>query len=43
VDDRDLSASIEAAYGPQGLGILIVEDIPGVQELRRNLLPLGRK
>jgi len=42
-NDVDLSASIEAAYGPEGLGIICVQNIPGVSELRKALLPLGRK
>jgi len=43
VNNVDLSLSIEAAYCPSGLGLICVEDIPGVEQLRRNLLPLGRK
>mmetsp|Transcript_22852 Transcript_22852/g.65966 ORF Transcript_22852/g.65966 Transcript_22852/m.65966 type:complete len:375 (+) Transcript_22852:45-1169(+) len=39
----DLSAQIEAAYGPGGLGMLWVRGVPGLVEARQALLPLARK
>ncbi|KAK1298398.1 hypothetical protein QJS10_CPB14g01165 [Acorus calamus] len=38
---RDLSAKIEEGFGPNGLGILSVSDIPGYISLRRDLLHLS--
>jgi len=43
VNKKDLSAAIEAAYGPKGLGILVVRGVPGMQEARQAILPLSRK
>ncbi|CAK9176722.1 unnamed protein product [Ilex paraguariensis] len=37
----DLSAEIEEGFGPNGLGILSVSDVPGYSTLRRNLLQLS--
>lgn len=37
----DLSAKIEQGFGPDGLGILSVSDVPGFSSLRRNLLHLS--
>ncbi|OQR82224.1 hypothetical protein THRCLA_11041 [Thraustotheca clavata] len=42
-DSNDLGAIIEAAYGPKGLGILAVANVPGLEELRAKLLPLAFK
>jgi len=39
----DLSASIEAAFGADALGIMTVSGVPGVAERRRALLPLARR
>ena len=39
----DLSDEIEKAYGVDGLGILTVEGVPGLAEVRRSLLPLAAK
>ncbi len=39
----DLSASIEAAFGADALGILTVSGVPGLAERRRALLPLARR
>eukprot|EP00456_Euglypha_rotunda_P035423 TRINITY_DN27273_c0_g1_i1.p1 TRINITY_DN27273_c0_g1~~TRINITY_DN27273_c0_g1_i1.p1 ORF type:complete len:373 (-),score=58.88 TRINITY_DN27273_c0_g1_i1:57-1175(-) len=38
----NLGAQIEEAYGPNGLGILTVSDIPNYLELRLNLLKLAQ-
>lgn len=35
----DLHKEIETAYGHQGLGLLVVKNIPGYVEARANLLP----
>ncbi|KAG2486583.1 hypothetical protein HYH03_014753 [Edaphochlamys debaryana] len=43
VAGKDLSAAIEEAYGPNGLGALVVANIPQYPELRRRLLPLAAK
>ncbi len=43
VKGADLSASIEAAYGFDGLGLITVSDVPNVRELRQQLLPLGKR
>ncbi|KAL2329329.1 hypothetical protein Fmac_022756 [Flemingia macrophylla] len=37
----DLSSKIEQGFGPNGLGILSVTDVPGYSSLRRNLLHLA--
>jgi len=39
----DLSASIEAAFGYEGLGIITVRNVPQLSERRRKLLPLAHK
>ena len=39
--DVDLSASISAAFGPEGLGLIVVSDIPSYPALRSTLLPLA--
>jgi hypothetical protein len=36
-----LSARIEEGFGPNGLGILSVKDVPGYSALRQNLLQLA--
>lgn len=40
--DVDLTDRIGEAFGYDGLGILTVKNIPGLPELRQNLLPLAR-
>lgn len=42
-DSIDLSAEIERAYGPDGLGILTVSNVPQFAELRAQLLPLAHQ
>ncbi|KAI8570968.1 hypothetical protein RHMOL_Rhmol01G0080700 [Rhododendron molle] len=37
----DLSAKIEEGFGPNGLGILSISDVPGYSSLRQNLLRLS--
>ncbi|GJP40318.1 hypothetical protein CLOM_g24596 [Closterium sp. NIES-68] len=37
----DLAAQIEAAFGPGGLGIIAVSDVPSYPEARQRLLPLA--
>lgn len=39
----DLSESIKAAYGPDGLGIAVIRGVPKFVEYRQTLLPLSRK
>ncbi|KAK6273392.1 hypothetical protein POUND7_010475 [Theobroma cacao] len=39
--DADLSMKIEEGFGPNGLGILSITDVPGFTTLRRNLLDLA--
>ncbi|KAI7750795.1 hypothetical protein M8C21_019701 [Ambrosia artemisiifolia] len=39
--DADLSMKIEQGFGPDGLGILSVSDVPGYTLLRQNLLSLA--
>ncbi|XP_019057566.1 PREDICTED: uncharacterized protein LOC104808745 isoform X2 [Tarenaya hassleriana] len=39
--DTDLSGKIEEGFGPNGLGILSVKDVPGYSSLRQNLLRLA--
>lgn len=39
--NHDLSLKIEEGFGPNGLGILSVTDVPGYSTLRRNLLHLA--
>ncbi|CAL1414469.1 unnamed protein product [Linum trigynum] len=39
--DVDLSSKIEEGFGPNGLGILSIKDVPGFSALRRNLLNLS--
>eukprot|EP00026_Physarum_polycephalum_P004593 Phypoly_transcript_04615.p1 GENE.Phypoly_transcript_04615~~Phypoly_transcript_04615.p1 ORF type:complete len:371 (+),score=58.03 Phypoly_transcript_04615:801-1913(+) len=43
VDGDDLSDSIEAAYGYDGLGLLAVSGVPGVSDIRQRFLPFGKK
>lgn len=38
---KDLSASIEAGFGPDGLGIVSVSGVPSYPELRKQLLRLA--
>ncbi|CAI5534495.1 unnamed protein product, partial [Closterium sp. Naga37s-1] len=40
-EGNDLSSQIEAAFGPGGLGIIAVSDVPGYPEARERLLPLA--
>eukprot|EP00854_Cymbomonas_tetramitiformis_P003145 gene3145-3987_t len=42
-EDADLSAEIEEAYGPAGLGLLTVSGVPGLAEKRSALLPLAQR
>jgi hypothetical protein len=39
----DLSGAIEAAFGPEGLGIILVDGVPGYVEKRAALLPLASR
>lgn len=40
---RDLGSSIKAAFGADGLGIIVVSGVPDFPRLRSTLLPLARK
>jgi hypothetical protein len=37
----DLSSQVEAAFGPEGLGICVVDNVPGYVDARATLLPLA--
>lgn len=39
----DLSEKVEAAFGPEGLGICNVSGVPGFAENRQALLPLAQR
>jgi hypothetical protein len=39
----DLTTAIEAAFGPDGLGIIVVDGVPGYPEARKALLPLASR
>lgn len=39
----DLSLSIEQAFGPHGLGIITIKNVPNFPRLRQNLLPLAAR
>lgn len=41
--EADLSTQIEAAFGPDGLGIVVVNDVPEYATLRATLLPLASR
>eukprot|EP01130_Rhizamoeba_saxonica_P003202 TRINITY_DN136_c0_g1_i1.p1 TRINITY_DN136_c0_g1~~TRINITY_DN136_c0_g1_i1.p1 ORF type:complete len:365 (-),score=71.21 TRINITY_DN136_c0_g1_i1:21-1076(-) len=41
--DADLNAQIEEAYGYDGVGLLVIQDVPDFLEFRQNLLPLARQ
>ncbi|CAE7532818.1 unnamed protein product [Symbiodinium natans] len=43
VDGKDHKAEVARAFGPGGLGICGVRGVPGLQELRKKLLPLSRR
>lgn len=40
---KPLYEKIRDAYGPEGVGICLVRNVPGYVEARKNLLPLGYK
>ena len=42
-DDKLLFSKFEEAYNDDGLGIILVNDIPGFPEKRQRLLPLAQK
>mmetsp|Transcript_26127 Transcript_26127/g.22976 ORF Transcript_26127/g.22976 Transcript_26127/m.22976 type:complete len:143 (-) Transcript_26127:646-1074(-) len=41
--DANLDEKIERAFGPEGLGLCIVKNVPNYVEKREKLLPLGSK
>lgn len=43
VNDVDLTDKIAEAYGPEGLGLLTVSNVPNVMEYRQAILPLAYK
>ncbi|CAG9334967.1 unnamed protein product [Blepharisma stoltei] len=43
VSNANIERKIEEGYGPDGLGIITIEHIPGYQEKRMALLPLARR
>jgi len=42
-ESKDLSSALSAAYGSNGLGLLVVRGVPGYVEARAKLLPLARQ
>lgn len=42
-DDKQLFEKFEEAYNDDGLGVMIVNNIPGYPERRQRLLPLAQK
>jgi len=42
-EGRDISEAISKAYGPTGLGAIMISGIPGWQEQRSKVLPLSHK
>jgi hypothetical protein len=42
-EDFNCSASIEAAFGYDGLGIVAIHGVPNLSPLRSNLLPLAHQ
>jgi isopenicillin N synthase-like dioxygenase len=43
VNNKDVSASIKAGFGADGLGLVVVRGVPGYIDARARLLPLARK
>ena len=43
VKRADLSHQIEKAFGKDGIGLLTVKNVPGLQERRSDLLPIARR
>jgi len=43
VSGADVTASIQEAYGFDGLGLLVVQGVPNFEKLRQDLLPLSHK
>lgn len=41
IEGRDLSDAIEQAFGNEGLGLLTVAGVPGLERMRSSLLPLA--
>jgi hypothetical protein len=39
--DMDLTAKLEAGFGPDSLGIIAIAEVPKYKELRHRLLPLA--
>jgi len=40
---KELYSKIEEAYNDDGLGVMVINNIPGFKEKRENLLPLALK
>ena len=43
VNNEDLSASIQEAYGYDGFGLLVVKNVPNFEEVSKQLLLTGSK
>ena len=43
VDDADLTAVVERAFGREGLGIVAVTRVPDIGDFRREMMELGRR
>ncbi|CAM6129197.1 unnamed protein product [Calypogeia fissa] len=42
-ESLDLSENLEVGFGPSGLGIIAITDVPGYPQLRKKLLPLAQR
>lgn len=42
-EKKELYSKIEEAYNDEGLGVIVVNNIPGFSEKRKNLLPFAHK
>lgn len=43
ISEKDLGQQISKAFGPDGLGLLTIKDIPGFSQQRQTLLPLAHR
>lgn len=42
-DEKSYYREIEAAFGPNSLGIIIITDVPNIKKVREDLIKFGRK
>jgi len=43
VNSNNLFKEIEAAFGFDGLGVLLIKNAPGAKEFRESFLPMAKK